>query len=95
MRLAKMINDAVKKIISEKRTLTLGQIIEAICSGQLRQECRLDKHHFAELVGTTRKTIRDLESLEYIPKLQTVLNIAVALNIKIAMPKPYAGDSWK
>lgn len=87
MRLAKMVNDAVKKIIGEKRTLTLGQIIEDICSGKLRDECQLDKHHFAEMVGTTRKTIRDLESLEYIPKLQTVINIAMALNIKITMPK--------
>lgn len=88
MGIAKMVNEAVKKIIGERRTLTLGQIIEDICSGKLRDECELDKHSFAVMVGTTRRTIRDLENLEYIPKLQTVLNIAMALNIKIAMPKP-------
>lgn len=91
MGIAKMVNDAVKKVMSEKRTLTLGQIIEDICSGKLRDECQLDKQHFADLIGATRRAVRDWEKLEYIPRLQAILNVAVALNIKIAMPKSVQG----
>lgn len=86
-----MTTNAVKKIISEKRTLKLGQVIEDICSGKLRNECQLDKEHFAKLAGTDRKTIRAYEALEYLPRLQTVINIAMALNIKIAMPTNHRG----
>lgn len=87
-----MKTETVKKIISEKRTLTLGQVIEDICSGKLRKECQLDKHHFAVMAGTDRKTIRAYEALEYIPRMQTVINIAIALNIKISMPVPHKGE---
>lgn len=86
MRVLGMINDAVKKLQKEKRVLTLGQLVDEICSGNLRKECQLDRNAFAELVGTTRKTIREYEAWEKSPQMRMIFGIATALGIKLVMP---------
>lgn len=93
MGLLTMINDAVKKLQKEKRVLTLGQLVDAICSGDLRNECGLDRHAFAELVGTTRKTIRGYEAWEAAPRMGDLFNIATSLNIKLQMPGSHDGSN--
>ncbi|TNV22497.1 helix-turn-helix transcriptional regulator [Buttiauxella sp. B2] len=88
-----MINDAVKKLQKEKRVLTLGQLVDAICSGQLRNECGLDRHAFAQLVGTTRKTIRGYEAWEVAPRMGDIFSIATSLGIKLQMPGAHDGSN--
>ncbi|WP_249324601.1 helix-turn-helix domain-containing protein [Enterobacter mori] len=92
MGLLNMFNDAVKKLQKEKRVLTLGQLVDAICSGDLRKECELDRNAFAELVGTTRKTIREYEAWEKSPQMRMIFNIAATLGIKLQMPGAHHGN---
>jgi DNA-binding XRE family transcriptional regulator len=87
MRLREMINDAVKRIIKERRTMTPGQLVDAILSGRLRAEVGLDKNAFAELIGITRKTLREIEGWEKTPKMSMVFNAATAFGIKLNMMK--------
>ncbi|HEY2452851.1 MAG TPA: helix-turn-helix transcriptional regulator [Scandinavium sp.] len=88
-----MVNDAVKRLQKEKRVLTLGQLVDDICSGNLRKECQLDKNAFAELVGTTRKTIREYEDWEKSPQMRMIFDIATTLGIKLVMPGAHDGSN--
>ena len=81
-----MSDEALRKLQKEKRVLTLGQLVDAVCSGELRRECELDRHAFANLVGTTRKTIREYEAWEKMPQMRMIFNMASTLGIKLKMP---------
>lgn len=93
MRVLVMVNDAVKKLQKEKRVLTLGQLVDAICSGDLRKECQLDLTGFADVVGTTRKTIREYEQWEKSPQMRMIFGVATALGIKLLMPGAHNGSN--
>ncbi|HGY5109405.1 XRE family transcriptional regulator [Citrobacter europaeus] len=82
-----MINENIKKMITEKRRMTIGQLTDLLISGNLRRELRLSKTDFSELIYATRPTIRRVEGLEIMPSMRMVLDTAAALRIGIDFPE--------
>ncbi|EAA1177358.1 XRE family transcriptional regulator [Salmonella enterica subsp. enterica serovar Braenderup] len=81
-----MKNETVKKVMAEKRRMTIGQLTDKLISGDLRRELGMDKTEFAELVDVMRSTIRRIEGLEATPRMRLIFNTAAALRIGIDFP---------
>ncbi|HEM8015162.1 MULTISPECIES: helix-turn-helix domain-containing protein [Enterobacteriaceae] len=82
-----MLNENVKQVMAEKRRMTIGQLTDALVSGELRRELRLSKEDFSALVGIVRATVRRVEGFESTPSMRMVLNTAAALRIGIDFPE--------
>lgn len=82
-----MLNENVKQVMAEKRRMTIGQLVDALVSGNLRRELRLSKEDFSALVGIVRATVRRVEGFESTPSMRMVLNTAAALRIGIDFPE--------
>jgi len=82
-----MLNENVKQVMAEKRRMTIGQLTDALVSGELRRELRLSKEDFSALVGIVRATVRRVEVFESTPSMRMVLNTAAALRIGIDFPE--------
>ena len=82
-----MLNENVKQVMAEKRRMTIGQLVDALVSGELRRELRLSKEDFSALVGIVRATVRRVEGFESTPSMRMVLNTAAALRIGIDFPE--------
>ncbi|CAM7702888.1 MULTISPECIES: helix-turn-helix domain-containing protein [Enterobacteriaceae] len=81
-----MSNETVKKVMAEKRRMTIGQLTDLLVSGALRRELGMDKTEFAGLVSVMRSTIRRIEGLEATPRIGLIFNTAAALRIGIDFP---------
>ena len=82
-----MLNENVKQVMAEKRRMTIGQLTDALVSGELRRELRLSKEDFSALVGIVRATVRRVEGFESTPSMRMVLNTAAALRIGSDFPE--------
>lgn len=82
-----MLNENVKQVMAEKRRMTIGQLVDALVSGDLRRELCLSKEDFSTLVGVIRSTVRRVEGFEATPCMRMVLNTAAALRIGIDFPE--------
>ncbi|EOX2030258.1 helix-turn-helix domain-containing protein [Escherichia coli] len=81
-----MSNETIKKVMAEKRRMTIGQLTDLLVSGALRRELGMDKTEFAGLVSVMRSTIRRIEGLEATPRIGLIFNTAAALRIGIDFP---------
>lgn len=81
-----MSNETVKKVMAEKRRMTIGQLTDLLVSGALRRELGMDKTEFARLVSVMRSTIRRIEGLEATPRMGLIFNTAAVLRIGIDFP---------
>lgn len=81
-----MSNETVKKVMAEKRRMTIGQLTDQLVSGALRRELGMDKTEFATLVSVMRSTIRRIEGLEATPRMGLIFNTAAVLRIGIDFP---------
>lgn len=81
-----MSNETVKKVMAEKRRMTIGQLTDQLVSGALRRELGMDKTEFATLVSVMRSTIQRIEGLEATPRLGLIFNTAAVLRIGIDFP---------
>jgi transcriptional regulator with XRE-family HTH domain len=63
--------------LGNKKTITFGKTL-----GKLRRRLLLSQEELAEFSQRDRKTISDLERDEYLPTLETIFNLSVALNLK-------------
>lgn len=81
-----MSNETVKKVMAEKRRMTIGQLTDQLVSGTLRRELGMDKTEFATLVSVMRSTIRRIEGLEATPRMGLIFNTAAVLRIGIDFP---------
>lgn len=81
-----MSNETVKKVMAEKRRMTIGQLTDLLVSGALRRELGMDKTEFATLVSVMRSTIRRIEGLEATPRMGLIFNTAAVLRIGIDFP---------
>ncbi|NUL35101.1 XRE family transcriptional regulator [Kosakonia sacchari] len=79
-------NDEIKRVISEKRRYSVGQLADLIISGELRRELKLNKDTFSDFISINRSTLRRVEGLESMPSMRTVLNTAAALHMGIVFP---------
>lgn len=82
-----MSNETVKKVMAEKRRMTIGQLSDLLISGKLRRELRMSKEDFSALVGVVRATVRRVEGLEITPSMRMVLDTAAALRFGIDFPE--------
>ncbi|MBZ0057131.1 MULTISPECIES: helix-turn-helix transcriptional regulator [unclassified Leclercia] len=80
-------NENIKKVMAEKRRMTIGQLTDLLISGNLRRELRLSKTDFSELIDVTRATVRRVEGFEGTPSMRMVLNTAATLRIGIDFPE--------
>jgi transcriptional regulator with XRE-family HTH domain len=60
-----------------KKTITFGKTLE-----KLRRRLFQSQEDLAEFSQRDRKTISDLERDEYLPTLETIFNLSVALDMK-------------
>ncbi|MCX9039572.1 XRE family transcriptional regulator [Citrobacter portucalensis] len=80
-------NENIKKVMAEKRRMTIGQLTDLLISGNLRRELRMSKEDFSGLVGVMRHTVRRVEGFEVTPNMRMVLNTAAALRFGIDFPE--------
>jgi transcriptional regulator with XRE-family HTH domain len=63
--------------LKEKKTIKIGNVLE-----RLRRKRLLSQEQLAELSNRDRRYISSLERDEYLPGFKTLVNLAIALDMK-------------
>lgn len=82
-----MDTEQLKKIQSERRKLTIGEITDQLISGELRRSISASKEDFSGVIGIRRQALASYEGLETTPVMKTILNTATAFRFRVIFPE--------
>lgn len=79
--------EQLKKIQSERRKMTIGEITDQLISGELRRALSASKEEFSGMIGIRRQALASYEGLETTPAMKTILNTASAFRFGVIFPE--------